>query len=605
MGRTALPCLLLVGCVLAFPGPSGGGSLLARPDEPEGGGSGDEERTATSSLLDAVDASESELRPIIERYAVDRAVLARVYDVPMSPARRDRLREFHEEWLRALETLAFDDLSQDGRVDYILLRSRLRHELRSLAYREKRDDAVRSLVPFSKLIVSLEEARRRKEEVDPRKAAQSLSELSRQVKKLREELKDGAKREDGSSEVKKTVANRAFRRIRDLRGALGQWFRFYSGYDPHFTWWVKRPHREIDRELEAYAALVREKLVGVREGDDDAIVGDPIGRAALLDELSFEMIPYTPEELVDIARRELAWCQAEMLRASRELGFGEDWRQALDHVKSRHVEPGKQPSLVRDLANEAVRFLDERQLITVPALCRETWRMEMMSPERQKVNPYFTGGEVITVSYPTDDMSHDDKLMSMRGNNVHFSRATVHHELIPGHHLQGFMTARHRSYRRMFRTPFWVEGWALYWELLLWDLKFPRSAEDRVGMLFWRTHRCARIIFSLSYHLETMTADEAIDFLVENVGHERNNATAEVRRSVSDSYGPLYQCAYMLGGLQIRSLSKELVGSGKMTDREFHDAVIRQNSIPIEMIRAALTDQRLRRDFSSGWRFYD
>ncbi|MCZ6795197.1 MAG: DUF885 domain-containing protein [Planctomycetota bacterium] len=605
MGRTALPCLLVVGCVLAFPGPSGGGSPLARPDEPEGGGSGDEEHTATSSLLDAVDASESELRPIIERYAVDRAVLARVYDVPMSPARRDRLREFHEEWLRALETLPFDDLSQDGRVDYILLRSRLRHELRSLAYREKRDDAVRSLVPFSTLIVSLEEARRRKEEVDPRKAAQSLSELSRQVKKLREELKDGAKREDGSSAVKKTVANRAFRRIRDLRGALGRWFHFYSGYDPDFTWWVKRPHREIDRELEAYAALVREKLVGVREGDDDAIVGDPIGRAALLDELSFEMIPYTPEELVDIARRELAWCQAEMLRASRELGFGEDWRQALDHVKSRHVEPGKQPSLVRDLANEAVRFLDERQLITVPALCRETWRMEMMSPERQKVNPYFTGGEVITVSYPTDDMSHDDKLMSMRGNNVHFSRATVHHELIPGHHLQGFMTARHRSYRRIFRTPFWVEGWALYWELLLWDLKFPRSAEDRVGMLFWRSHRCARIIFSLKYHLEQMTADEAIDFLVENVGHERNNAAAEVRRSVSDSYGPLYQCAYMLGGLQIRSLRKELVGSGKMTDREFHDAVIRQNSIPIEMIRAALTDQRLRRDFSSGWRFYD
>ena len=101
--------------------------------------------------------------------------------------------------------------------------------------------------------------------------------------------------------------------------------------------------------------------------------------------------------------------------------------------------------------------------------------MEMMTPDRQKVNPYFTGGEVISISFPTDTMSHEDKLMSMRGNNIHFSRATVHHELIPGHHLQGFMAARYRTHRRAFRTPFLIEGWALYWEMLLWDLNFPRS----------------------------------------------------------------------------------------------------------------------------------
>jgi hypothetical protein len=77
--------------------------------------------------------------------------------------------------------------------------------------------------------------------------------------------------------------------------------------------------------------------------------------------------------------------------------------------------------------------------------------MEMMSPERQLVSPFFLGGEVILVSYPTNTMSHEAKMMSMRGNNPHFSRATVHHELIPGHHLQGFMTARYKIYRGLFR----------------------------------------------------------------------------------------------------------------------------------------------------------
>ena len=231
--------------------------------------------------------------------------------------------------------------------------------------------------------------------------------------------------------------------------------------------------------------------------------------------------------------------------------------------------------------------------------------MDMMSAARQRVNPYFTGGEVISVSFPTNTMGHADKLMSMRGNNIHFSRATVHHELIPGHHLQAFMTDRYRTHRKAFRTPFWTEGWALYWEMLLWDIGFPKSPEDRVGMLFWRRHRCARIIFSLSYHLGEMTAEECVDFLVSRVGHERRNATAEVRRSVIGGYSPLYQCAYMLGGLQIKALRQELVVSGRMTDRQFHDHILRQNAIPIELIRATLRGERLVRDYEKSWSFIE
>ena len=194
--------------------------------------------------------------------------------------------------------------------------------------------------------------------------------------------------------------------------------------------------------------------------------------------------------------------------------------------------------------------------------------------------------------------------MSMRGNNIHFARATVFHELIPGHHLQGFMAARYKPYRALFGTPFWTEGNALYWELLFWDLGFPKTPENRIGMLFWHMHRCARIIFSLSFHLEKMTPQECIDFLVNRVGHERDNATAEVRRSFDGSYGPLYQIAYLLGGRQFYALHHELVDSGRMTNRAFHDAILKENRIPVEMVRAILTTQKLTRDFVSSWKFY-
>ena len=167
-----------------------------------------------------------------------------------------------------------------------------------------------------------------------------------------------------------------------------------------------------------------------------------------------------------------------------------------------------------------------------------------------------------------------------------------------------FMLDRYRTWRRPFETPFWIEGWALYWEMLLWDKGFPRSPEDRIGMLFWRMHRCARIIFSLSFHLEKMTPEQCIDLLVKKVGHERDNAEAEVRRSFSGDYSPLYQCAYMLGGLQIRALHCDLVESGRMSDRAFHDAILRQSALPIELLRAALIESAPKRDFKSTWRFY-
>ena len=459
-----------------------------------------------------------------------------------------------------------------------------------------------ALVPFAETITGLEERRRRMESNDPGKTAGLLNRVNHQISETQGNLEEKLKHSE--QPAKKVVANRAFKTLDDLRKTLKEWFGFYNGYDPQFTWWVSQPYKETDQALEKYAVFLKEKLVGIKPDDKETIIGDPIGREAILEDLAFEMIPYTPEELIEIARKELAWCDAEMLRASRELGYGDDWRKALEHVKALHVEPGKQPDLIRDLAHEAVDFIDQHDLVTVPALAREDWWMEMMSPENQLINPFFTGGTLINVSFPTAGMTHEQKLMSMRGNNIHFARSTVFHELIPGHHLQFFMSQRYRTYRQPFSTAFWHEGNAFYWELLFWDLNFPNSPENRIGMLFWRMHRCARVIFSLSFHLGLMTPQECIDFLVNRIGHERDNASAEVRRSFDTDYGPLYQCAYFLGAFQFRALHKELVDSGRITDREFHDAILKENSIPVEMIRADLTGQKLSRDFKSSWRFY-
>ena len=102
-----------------------------------------------------------------------------------------------------------------------------------------------------------------------------------------------------------------------------------------------------------------------------------------------------------------------------------------------------------------------------------------------------------------------------------------------------------------------------------------------------------------------MTPEECVSYLVERVGHEPSAAAAEVRRSIMGGYSPLYQAAYMLGGLQLRKMHAELVQSGKLTNREFHDAVLHEHSIPIEVLRLYLTDQPLDANMSPSWRFAD
>jgi uncharacterized protein (DUF885 family) len=550
-------------------------------------------------------ASTSELRDLVSRYSTDRSAVLRRFSVQHSDERRDRLREFHDAWLAQLGKVTFDKLSQEGKVDYLLLGSTLTYELRLLDRDRTLTLETEPLLPFAKTVNGLHEARRRMETMEPRSAAAALDSIDDQINRVRRALESGLKSDAGPAlKTTRIVALRASEDAAALRQTLQQWFRYYNGYDPLFTWWNDQPFKRADKALEGYVAFLRERIVGAIPDQEEPIVGDPIGREALLIDLEREMIPYTPEELLKIGEKEYGWCVEEAKKASREMGLGDDWKAALERVKNIHVEPGRQTDLIRDLAFEAIDFVERNQLVTVPALARDIWRIEMIPPERQRVSPFFLGGEVIQVSYPTAAMDHADKMMSMRGNALHFSRATVQHELIPGHHLQGFMTDRYSSHRAAFATPFWGEGWALYWEMLLWDKGFAKSPEDRIGMLFWRMHRAARIVFSIGFHLGKMTPQEAIDYLVEKVGHERFTAEGEVRRSFNGTYSPLYQVAYLIGGRQFRALHRELVDSGRMTDRAFHDAVLQRGRMPVEMVRASLTPQPLTRDYRARWRFY-
>jgi uncharacterized protein (DUF885 family) len=543
------------------------------------------------------------LPDLIIQYSADERILERFYTVPGTSESIDRMKTLTSNYESKLEAMNYNRLSLDEKVDYQLFARRLREDRRNLNNLEEVLSESNYLFPFEEGMYAIIREKRRGQQPDAKAMAKRMTDILTILQGVHEKVEEG-------ENIDARLVRATLRHLDDLKEALKEAHEFYYDYDPLYTWWVKKPYEDLDAALGEYMTLLdgKKEVISNQKRDESGIVGVPIGEKEILKRLEYEMIPYTPAELIEIAEQEFAWCDREMLKATKEMGFGTDWKKALEAVKETYVEPGKQPEVIKRLYDESIAFLKDNNLLTIPPLAEETWRMSMMSPERQRINPFFLGGERIQISYPTSTMTHEEKRMSMRGNNPHFSRATVHHELIAGHGLQAFMGQRYKVYRSWaygdFGTAFWGEGWALYWERLLWDLGFPEGPEDKIGMLFWRMHRCARIIFSLKYHLGEWTPQECIDFLVDRVGHEVANAEGEVRRSFEGGYDPLYQIAYMIGGLQFESLKEELVDGGKMSYREFHDAVLRENRMPVEMVRALMTKQAPPKAFKTSWRFY-
>jgi hypothetical protein len=566
--------------------------------------------SAQPKTEDALFLQTSEMAHLMVNYNADKGSISRFYSTSSAewggrdagsfsiPERIHRLLRLVDDYQQKLSGLNFARLSKNGQVDFILFNQRLKEDAYLLLEEQKKQQALQSYLPFAERMIALERPRRRGLKVEAQQVAQEMDAIRKLVLSAQEDWKQKPK-------LHKDLVVYGQLEIRSLQSLLKKYFDFYNEYDPQFHWWVPATYKRLDSVLGKSAnAFAQLTLPGTGNKDDGSgIVGNPIGKTELERQLKQAFIPYTPEELVAIANKEFAWCDAEMLKASQQLGFGNNWKAALEKVKNTYVPPGMQPQTMNELYDEVIAFLKKHELLTIPPLAEETWRMYMMSAERQLVSPFFLGGESLIISYPTSTMDYDDKLMSLRGNNPHFSRAVLHHEIIAGHHLQGYMNNRYKVYRN-FNNPFWTEGNALYWEMVLWDLNYPRTAEDRIGMLFWRMHRCARIIFSLNYHLGNWTPQQCIDFLVDRVGHERANAEGEVRRSFTGGYGPLYQLAYMVGGLQFYALKKELVDTKKMTYKQFHDAILHENAMPVELLRVLFTEQTVKRDFETNWRFY-
>lgn len=162
------------------------------------------------------------------------------------------------------------------------------------------------------------------------------------------------------------------------------------------------------------------------------------------------------------------------------------------------------------------------------------------------------------------------------------------HESVPGHHLQIALAQEMEGqpeFRKHAGYSAFVEGWALYSESLGGEMGMYKDPYSQFGQLSYEMWRAVRLVVDTGMHSMGWTREQAIQFFKDNTGKTDQDITVEVDRYI---VWPGQALAYKLGQLKIRQLRTEAEQKlGPRFDvRRFHDAVLQNGAIPLNVLEA-------------------
>jgi len=173
----------------------------------------------------------------------------------------------------------------------------------------------------------------------------------------------------------------------------------------------------------------------------------------------------------------------------------------------------------------------------------------------------------------------ETELEKLAERQQHFGLSlTCAHEAYPGHHLQFVTANRHpRRWRRLFAHAVFYEGWTLWCEQLMVDLKIDRSLWLRVQQLHDALWRCHRILVDLRLQTRRYNYDQAVRHLQKQLGFTRARAEADVNWYTTSPAVPM---SYWLGQLENTRLHQRLVIGRGWSLQKFNDWLLSFGTVP-------------------------
>jgi uncharacterized protein (DUF885 family) len=294
-------------------------------------------------------------------------------------------------------------------------------------------------------------------------------------------------------------------------------------------------------------------------------------------------------EVSALGRHELSRIHDEMRAILRRLDFSGDladffaWMRAAPALHLRNDADGKADYRAR--AEETVAAMQRRLPEIVRRLPRAALEVKPMDP--------FNEGSATAAFYnpPAADGSRpgylEINLLDVSQNPVYQIEALMHHEGVPGHHLQIAVAMELDGlplFRRFDICNAHAEGWALYAEKFPKQLGFYRDPYSDFGRLSMEAWRAARLVVDPGIHHDGWSRDQAIRFMTENTAESPLNIAIEVDRYF---VFPGQATSYAVGMVEILRLRAEAEAAlGDRFDlRDFHDVLLGQGSVPLPILR--------------------
>lgn len=296
-----------------------------------------------------------------------------------------------------------------------------------------------------------------------------------------------------------------------------------------------------------------------------------------------------PETIHQIGLDELKRTHADMLEIAREVGFNGDLRAFIEKMRTDPAQHNKSPAEIMRRHAEILRRSDANLPKMFGILPKTPYELKEMEPFRAEAAP-----EAYYYNAP-DDGSRPAyfyvNTVRPETRPIYTMEALAYHEAQPGHHFQLAIAQEKKNwpmFRRFESINAYIEGWALYSELLGYQLGGYNDPYSRFGQLTYDTWRSSRLVVDTGMHAMGWTREKALQFMKDNTALSEQNIVSEVDRYIA---WPGQALGYKIGQLEILKLRLEAETrlSRRFDIRAFHDELLKEGSLPLSMLRDRMT----------------
>jgi uncharacterized protein (DUF885 family) len=298
----------------------------------------------------------------------------------------------------------------------------------------------------------------------------------------------------------------------------------------------------------------------------------------------------TPEEVHQIGLDEVARIRSEMQTIIDEVEFAGDFAAFLEYLRTDPRFFMRSPEQYMKEARDIAKRVDGR----LPSLFKTLPRLPYgVEPVPAHLAPKFTTGRYVSAPHgSTRAGTYWVNTHALESRPLWALPALTLHEAVPGHHLQGALSQELEglpNFRRFSYVNAFGEGWGLYSERLGIEAGIYRTPYEHFGRLTYEMWRACRLVVDTGMHALGWSRDQAMEYMAANTALTRHEITTETDRYIS---WPGQALAYKMGELTIRRLRAEAEQAlGEDFDvREFHDVVLLQGSVALDVLEEQVRD---------------